>query len=205
MKYYLGFSGISCVLLMALIFPTSGTTSDSCERFGRLQNVYVNNEKSNLVLAMCLSAYIIVALYSCIFALRRLLRPGVSNEIRKFFLIKHFMYVACFIIIWTTYLASAYHHLFNPGSDPAPNQPNSQSLAYEEFYQSKNGTGVAGVLPKLPNVNSLPIVDMVSTVSTLSTGIILTLIRLAEPYFRFLIRKQWKQYFGIWVKESDVT
>ena len=46
-------------------------------------------------------------------------------------------------------------------------------------------------------------VDLVSTISTLSIGIILTLIRLAEPYFRFLIRKRWNQWFGIWLKETD--
>lgn len=69
-----------------------------------------------MILAMLLSFYIIVALYSCVYALRRLTRPGVSKQVRTSFLKKHFAYVACFIVIWTTYLASAYYHLFNPQS-----------------------------------------------------------------------------------------
>lgn len=115
MKYYMWFTVVTCLVLIALIFPSNKRKDESyCEDFNRLQKVYTRNERSNLVLAMCLSAYIIVALYSCIFALRRLLRPGVSNQIRSFFLVKHFLYVGVFIVIWTTYLASAYHHLFNP-------------------------------------------------------------------------------------------
>lgn len=115
MKYYIWFTLLTCLVLIGLIFPDTRRKDESyCEDFQRLQKVYTRNERSNLVLAMCLSAYIIVALYSCIFALRRLLRPGVSKQIRSFFLVKHFLYVGVFIFIWTTYLASAYHHLFNP-------------------------------------------------------------------------------------------
>ena len=56
---------------------------------------------TSLVLAIGLSAYILVALYSIIFSLRRLYRPGMSIEIRKLFQRKHTMYVTLFIVIWT--------------------------------------------------------------------------------------------------------
>jgi len=56
---------------------------------------------TGLVLAIGLSAYILVALYSIIFSLRRLYRPGMSIEIRKLFQRKHTIYVSLFIVIWT--------------------------------------------------------------------------------------------------------
>ena len=56
--------------------------------------------KGNLILAMTLSVYILVALYSVVFAFRRLNRDGVSKEIRMMFIKKHFLYVAVFIVIW---------------------------------------------------------------------------------------------------------
>lgn len=37
-----------------------------------------STDTSNLILAMCLSVYILVALYSTIFSMRRLKRPGMS-------------------------------------------------------------------------------------------------------------------------------
>lgn len=49
---------------------------------------------------MTLSVYILVALYSVVFAYRRLNRPGVSKEIRMMFIKKHFIYVAVFIVVW---------------------------------------------------------------------------------------------------------
>jgi hypothetical protein len=65
---------------------------------------------------MSLSAYILVALYSMIFSLRRLNRPGVSVEVRRLFIRKHTIYVIVFIIIWTIQLSASYYHLFNPSN-----------------------------------------------------------------------------------------
>jgi hypothetical protein len=53
-----------------------------------------------------------MALSSCVYAYRRLTRPGMSKEIRVFFIRKHIAYVATFIIIWTFYLANSYYQLF---------------------------------------------------------------------------------------------
>ena len=58
---------------------------------------------------MCLSVYMIIALYSCIFASRRLARPGISKANRKYFLQQHFFYVAVFILVWGLYLANTYY------------------------------------------------------------------------------------------------
>lgn len=61
---------------------------------------------------MTLTAYILMALYSCVYAYRRLTRPGMSEEVRIFFIRKHIAYVATFIAIWWFYLASTYYQLY---------------------------------------------------------------------------------------------
>lgn len=45
----------------------------------------IDKPKGNLILALSLSAYILVALDSWIFSWRRLNRPGVSKEVRMLF------------------------------------------------------------------------------------------------------------------------
>jgi hypothetical protein len=68
----------------------------------------------NYILSFVMSVYILVAIYSTIFAYRRLQRPGVSKEIRTMFLKKHYIYVGVFICIWTIQLSQNYFQLFNP-------------------------------------------------------------------------------------------
>lgn len=53
-----------------------------------------------------------MALSSCVYAFRRLTKPGMSEEIRRVFIRKHISYVAAFIIIWTFYLASSYFQIY---------------------------------------------------------------------------------------------
>ena len=69
-----------------------------------------------MILAYTLSIYIIVAIYSTVFAFRRLNRPGVSKEVRSMFLKKHLYYVIVFTAIWTIQLSQNYFTLFNPPS-----------------------------------------------------------------------------------------
>ena len=66
------------------------------------------------MLASTLSVYIVVAIYSTVFAYRRLHRPGVSKEVREMFVKKHFLYVLVFILIWTIQQTQNYYELFNP-------------------------------------------------------------------------------------------
>ena len=72
----------------------------------------------NLLLAGTLSVYILIAVYSSVFAYRRLNRPGVSKQIRELFVKKHFAYVLVFIFIWTIQLSQNYLQLFNPQKSP---------------------------------------------------------------------------------------
>ena len=52
-------------------------------------------------MAMMLSVYIVVAIYSVVYSYRRLMRPGVSKEVRSMFFAKHRNYVCVFIVLWT--------------------------------------------------------------------------------------------------------
>jgi len=99
-----------------------------------------------------------VALYSCVFGLRRLQRPGVSVDVRKKFLTKHFSYVIVFIIIWTMQSSAYYYHLFD---DPKNN-------IFADLKQNRRVNTVSGVM-------------------IFSTGIFLGIVRLMEPFFRFLV------------------
>lgn len=41
-------------------------------------------------------------------------------------------------------------------------------------------------------------------VTAMSTGLILAIIRTREPYFKFLIKKQIKEWFGILMDEKEI-
>ena len=77
-------------------------------------------DSANLVLAMTLSLYIVVAIYSTVYSYRRLHRPGVSAPVRNLFVKKHFLYVVVFIVIWMIQQSNNYYYLFNPQQEPAP-------------------------------------------------------------------------------------
>ena len=110
MKPYLASSFIATSILIGIIESQKDRT---CRNTSRIEKLFLNSSLANVVFALLLSIYIIIALYSCVYAMRRLTRPGVSKEVRKNFVINHFLYVVTFIIVWTVFLASAYYHLFN--------------------------------------------------------------------------------------------
>ena len=74
----------------------------------------VIQDQANLVLAMTLSLYIVIAIYSTVYSYRRLHRPGVSRAVRSLFVKKHFLYVVVFIVIWMIQQSNNYQQLFNP-------------------------------------------------------------------------------------------
>jgi hypothetical protein len=132
MKWYLGCSGL---LAIGCVFfnQSSGCGTVVCKSSSEVDNFALSepkqikalpqggifsNEVSNLFLSMVLSLYIIIGLFSCIFAVRRLSRPGVSKEIRIFFIRKHIAYVCTFILTWTFSLIGAYYHLYHPVGSP---------------------------------------------------------------------------------------
>lgn len=87
-----------------------------------------------MILAYTLSIYIIVAIYSTVFAFRRLNRPGVSKEVRSMFLKKHLIYVIVFIVLWTITLSQNYFTLFNPPNS-GPKTPNAFTIALTDPFE----------------------------------------------------------------------
>ena len=119
LKFYLAFSVIGCAPLAYI--TKSSINNCNILNFRKLYIAYEKDnvtpeekELSNLVLATCLSIYMLVAIYSCVYATRRLNRPGIRKETRKHFLRKHYLYVAIFTFIWFFYLANTYYQLFYP-------------------------------------------------------------------------------------------
>jgi len=86
---------------------------------------------------MTLSVYILVALYSVVFAYRRLNRPGVSKEIRLMFIKKHFVYVVVFIFVWVIQLTQNYRMLFNPSKLTGLDQL-GVTLGFRNFKSEKD-------------------------------------------------------------------
>jgi hypothetical protein len=121
---------------------------------------------------MSLSIYIIVALYSCVYAQRRLTRPGLRKDIRRFFLRKHYSYVGVFILVWTLNLAKVYYQLFNP--EPAEKEE-----------------------------DTILVVAEISKYASFSTGLFLTIIRLSEPYFYYVTKRKWLEFFGVAPTNTD--
>ena len=147
----------------------------------------------NIILALTLSIYIIVALYSTIFAYRRLQRPGVSKNVRTLFVRKHFLYVIVFILIWTIQLSQNYYVLLNP------HQNSPSRLAWHK----KLGQQLGFIPMKLHEIASEnragfleEVISYIAGTMTFSTGIFLTGIRLYEPLFRFLALQKIYQFWG---------
>ena len=132
-------------------------------------------EGYNLMLGLMLSIYMLVGFYSIIFAFRRLVRPGVSIEMRKLFLKKHAIYVLVFIIIWIFMLLYNYYELFNPSS----------GIIFFESSESQS------------------YIETISYVALFSTGWMMVLIRIFDPFYRFLILQTVYEWFGM-VKEEPV-
>lgn len=171
MKFYLSASALLCVPLAFLTRQSisSGNFSNSNPS---PDNNYLSTdiEASHLILAMCLSVYMLIALYSCVYASRRLARPSINKKIRHFFLRKHYYYVAIFTIVWGFYLANAYFQLFYPDFNQY------QGYRHVVIYMSK--------------------------VASVSTGVLLTIIRLCEPYFMYQVSKRFYAFFGVEIKDD---
>lgn len=63
---------------------------------------------AHLILSLVLSLYMMVAIYSCVYAARRLARPTINKKIMSVFLTKHYFYVFIFIFVWGCYMGNAY-------------------------------------------------------------------------------------------------
>lgn len=132
---------------------------------------------------MQLISFVLIALYSCVFAFRRLTRPGMSVEVRYVFIRKHITYVSTFIVLWSVSLSHSYFQIFYAAQD-LQNAPDGPERMKE--YAKIDSTMMK-----------------ISIYACLITGFVMSVIRAQEPYFKFLIMKEVKGWFGIYVDEND--
>lgn len=127
-------------------------------------------------MGITLSVYMLIGFYSIIFASHRLMRPGVSTEMRKLFLKNYVIYVLALIFLQLCNLLSNYE-LFKP----------------EIFQEIKGSMDLNHYRSKIENATFTMGFVM---------GIILALIRSNDPYFRFVISQQFYMCFGIIIEEQ---
>jgi hypothetical protein len=130
-----------------------------------------------VIATLTLVTFILVALYSCVYAFRRLTRPGISSEVRFVFIRKHIFYVSVFIFLWTFSLSHLYFQIYAAAQD----------------LQDKDD--------KLSTVNRSMM--FISTISTMLTGFVMSMIRIREPYMKFLMTKWYRGLFGELMSEKD--
>ena len=165
--------------------------------------------EASLVLAMCLSLYIVIAIYSTVYSYRRLHRPGVSAPVRAMFVKKHFLYVVVFIIIWMIQQSANYFRLFNPEADIDPDANSISMRANNPNHPIEALAMLLGMREKkrLVGASGDDTLDLnpflvVSGVMTFSTGIFLTGVRFFEPLFRHLALKKVYEFWGILYEPS---
>lgn len=165
-----------------------------------------NSATQNTIFAIFLSIYILISVYSVIYAARMLSRPGMSSDIRTMFMKKHMFYALSFVIIWSLMLLNAYDQLYN-----------HYNLKQEELQlRSEQGYSLGSV--RFPNgfmqkvwiyegerkrYMDLNTYQIISFISSISTGFIMGLIRLTEPYFLFLLKTFFKTLYGIPLENEE--
>lgn len=189
LKFYL----IASVLFSASIITSYGIYGSY--NGGILNLCALDSESSastwyNSILAIVLSLYIVIALFSIVYTGRMLSKPGISNNIKKLFLKKHILYVVGFISIWIITLSSAYRNLYKL------NTVNSDTEAQDLLLTQ---SGYKRVYTLLPNgvygeiwynaeekTSYMETSQIVSLMATISAGLVMAFIRCFEPYFIFI-------------------
>lgn len=118
--------------------------------------------------------YILYAGYVSIYALRRLWRDGINPKIRTMFLSKQFVYVLSYSVMWLGFMVHAYFSVY--------------ALLVKEHSDEVDRW-----------INNLKKIAMFQSIMI---GFVISLVRISEPYFKFLIKKEVCEWFGILVQED---
>lgn len=116
----------------------------------------------------------LVATYSLVMAFKRLLRKGVSTSARASFFGKHLSYVVVILLTWQILLLNNYQALFGFLD---------YSLAANPFHDT-------------------PALGHVSYAFMFGNGIFLTVVRLRDPIYRFIVKQGFFENFGIVLNEQ---
>ena len=110
---------------------------------------------------MQISIYFIVAAYSIFFALKRLSKPGMSAEIKKIFMSKQISYVIIYLTMWSCFFIHAVVSLM---AELKKDKEREKYFRWSETFQD------------------------LSMFSAISTGLVISFVRIREPYLLFLIK-----------------
>ncbi len=103
MKFYLFFSIILSILAFFLSLKRYSLPED--------QEMLTMYERA-IFSVLFLTLYIVFAVTSVAYAWRVNTRPGMSSDVRKQFITRHFFYVSAYILTWLPYLGFAYFILY---------------------------------------------------------------------------------------------
>ena len=129
----------------------------------------------NVVVAIFFIGFMLVATYSLVLAFKRLVRKGVSTSARASFFGKHLSYVVVILLTWQILLLNNYASLFT--------FLNFDVIKDNPFYNTT---------PK----------GHVSYIFMFGNGVFLTIVRLRDPIYRFIVKQGFYENFGIVLKEQ---
>jgi hypothetical protein len=200
LKFYLIgsvlFSGF-VIFVLTIFSANTGSISENCSSVAdsKVATLY------NSIMAVCLSIYILTALFSVVYTGRMLSKPGISENIKKLFLKKHILYVVGFIGIWVITLSSAYRSLYIANGGGTQEDFERRETLMSEGYTRHftilpNGIAAEIWINGEKKEIQMETSQIVSLFATLSTGLIMAIIRCFEPYFIFICRKVFFMIYG---------
>ena len=120
----------------------------------------LENLPQNEIVALMLTVYVFIAIFSMVFAMKKLFRSNYNTQGRSFFFKKQLYYVIAFAIMWQFQILSTYLNLFNN------TEIEKASADIKKFLEKVNA-----------------VVAFISGVALLGSGIVLAALRLKEPLF----------------------
>ena len=153
-------------------------------------------------LSLVLHLYLVVSIFSLIYAARMLSRPGISAEIRQIFMRKHVLYNVAFIILWTITLLEEYDALYNRHFDHVLDPRYEQSSNTLDTNFGVNKTNSLGEPTRYRVLRPLQIVSFIASISIRP---VMGVIRCMEPYFMLKLEKTLKSYYGIPMPDEEVA
>lgn len=139
-----------------------------------------------------LNFYILISIFSLIYAARALYRPGISPDLQKLFIKGHLLYVVSFIFIWALQLLNAYSRLYRSHDE----DENMQLIRAPFAFGMAVYVQVESFGDDTSRHMRLTPFQYISFVASMSTGLFMGVIRLFEPYFFFLFKKAFFTLFG---------
>lgn len=101
----------------------------------------------------------------------------MSSEVRKEFIKRHFLYVSAYILTWLPYFGFSYFILF--ATTVSGHNTTYEDLAENERFKDS--------LWNWFNAYNL---------SCIGTGILMSMVRMREPVFKAIVKKNMYQFFG---------